>query len=192
VIVLDEVESYDWLIRARTRIQEGLLDLLRLGRLNDGELFFRHPSFHQLFGLLTGAAFSLWRASFLTNVANVARTPEITHDSALQVLGGALQINAGLLTFERETEEWMGGYYLNNCRYRLRRAASLPTIAAEIESSEPPPGEVTRVLRLGLGIPAGDLKNSWDDCCTTLIWMTQQLRKSMELVAVTPPPEGGS
>lgn len=97
-----------------------LLRLLRLGK--DRDPFIWSVPTHQFFGLLVGSAFSLWRAAFL---ANVVRTPDSFHENALKVLDSAIKTNAVLFGEEKQMEEWMEGYYLNNGRFRLEKAASL-------------------------------------------------------------------
>lgn len=169
------LEFYDWLIRARTESQSALLRLLRLGTEKRGR-FILNVEAHQLFGLLVGAAFSFWRAAFLSNIR---RSPQDIHDNALTLLESALETNAILFQQEKKTEEWMGGYYLNSGRFRLEKAALLRTIADELKGSDRP-DSVSRVLGLAIGIPAGSLMDTWSDCHSTLLWMLGHLERIVE------------
>jgi hypothetical protein len=68
------------------------------------------------YGLLAGAIFSLWRGVFLTAVE---RTRANMEKHANELLIAVIENNSVPFQKERDTQQWMGGYYLNNVRYRL-------------------------------------------------------------------------
>lgn len=71
----------------------------------------------QVFSMLVGVAFSLWRAAFLAEMPT--RTwPEALRD-AQQLLGTVLSTNTIAFGTEHSLQGWTGGYYLNNAKLRL-------------------------------------------------------------------------
>ena len=115
---------YKWLVGARKDSQDLLLCLLDYQIQNKGALR-RDPS-RSVFALLVGAAFSLWRAAFLSNAKRI--WPKILND-ANYLLDKVLKDNA--ITFQNELDmrEWTGGFYLNNAKYRLVEASYMLKIS---------------------------------------------------------------
>ncbi len=75
-------EHYEWLIQARTQNQQLLLRRYLFSEAKS-KVLREHKEGHGIFGLLVGAAFSLWRAAFLTEVK---RTPSDILAGASEVL----------------------------------------------------------------------------------------------------------
>lgn len=121
-------ENLEWLVDRRSRIQNLLLSLLKLTDDRKGVLIADHPpgdvnSVHQdLFALYVGAAFSLWRAVFLSKDDRTRRGIQIHAKAILKIL---VEENAVGLTQDKSTKEWMGGYYLNNAWFRLEEAQEI-------------------------------------------------------------------
>ena len=110
-------DNFDWLIRARALNQEVLLRLYRISEVqNRGEWT---DTSRDCFALLVGAAFSLWRAAFLTDAQR--DSSKITED-AIKLLKRLIADNAVAYPQDRDTREWMGGYYINNAIWRVRLA----------------------------------------------------------------------
>ncbi len=109
--------DYEWLIKSRSEIQASILDLYRLLLILEKQPDASAPN-RSCFGLLVGAAFALWRGAFLEDASR--EWTDILRD-ARQVLEKLLENNSIVYSDERTTRQWMGGYYLNNARYRLLR-----------------------------------------------------------------------
>jgi hypothetical protein len=106
-----ETDNFTWLIKARTSNQEALLRLYRLNITDKS-----NPVSQQTYTLLVGAAFSLWRAAFLSDATRKAHN--ITED-ATKLVKRLIQDNAVAYPQDRDTREWMVGYYINNAIWRL-------------------------------------------------------------------------
>jgi hypothetical protein len=97
-----------------------MLDLLNLGtEKRDALLQDTDTSARLAFGALVGAAFSLWRGAFLSDIT---RSWERILDTANDLLKTVLICNSVPFSTDRATRDWMMGYYLNNARYRLAAA----------------------------------------------------------------------
>lgn len=123
----DPPPDFDWLLPRRARIMETLLALHRLLK-DKGAQLVADPTGRACFGHLVGAAFSLWRAAFLTD-ASRDWGAILGDDRGTRFRGGAGQVLETLLrdnainyAQDRDTRTWMVGYYLNNAKYRLARA----------------------------------------------------------------------
>ena len=109
--------NYVWIAKSRAKAQRALLELY-------GLLDKQRPTIEAdaeqrgLFGLLLGVAFSLWRAALLEDATR--KWPLILDDGKV-LLEKLIGDNAIAYSQERDTNEWMGGYYLNSARYRLMR-----------------------------------------------------------------------
>jgi hypothetical protein len=102
-----------WLVERRSQIQRFLLELYEF----DQELTHQErEAYHPVFGLLVGVGFSLWRAVFLSVKQ---RTMRDVIDDASRVLTILIETNAIGFPQDRETEQWMVGYYDNNAIFRL-------------------------------------------------------------------------
>jgi hypothetical protein len=107
-----------WVVQYRTINQHSLLQLYKLGKTQEASIV-SDSAHRSVFALLVGAGFSLWRA---VTLSDVRRTwPEIVGD-ANKLLLRLVQDNAVGYPQDRDTREWMGGYYLNNAKWRLIRA----------------------------------------------------------------------
>jgi hypothetical protein len=106
-----ETDNYTWLIKARALNQEVLLRLYRLKVTDKSNRVSQY-----IYTLLVGAAFSLWRAAFLSDATR--ELDKITED-ATKLLKRLIQDNAVAYPQDRDTREWMAGYYINNAIWRL-------------------------------------------------------------------------
>jgi len=109
------IEHADWLLEARAKNQKLLLDLYKFGQKNSKALE-PDPDRRSLFALLTGAAFSLWRAAFLSDTE---RSWGKTFNGVKYLLVTLIEDNAVPYSVDRKSQEWTGGYYLNNATFRL-------------------------------------------------------------------------
>jgi hypothetical protein len=110
-----KLDNFNWLVKARASNQEALLRLYRLAKDNPEKLQSDEMG-RSLFTLLIGAGFSLWRAAFLSDARR--EWTRIVED-ATQLLERLVRDNAVAYPQDRETREWMAGYYLNNAQWRL-------------------------------------------------------------------------
>lgn len=110
-----KLDNFNWLVKARASNQEALLRLYRLAKDNSEKLQSNEMG-RSLFTLLIGAGFSLWRAAFLSDARR--EWTRILED-ATQLLERLVRDNAVAYPQDRETREWMAGYYLNNAQWRL-------------------------------------------------------------------------
>jgi hypothetical protein len=112
----------EWLIPQRSRIQISASELLSL--LQDNiDKFPKNPDLEEVAGLMTGAAFSLWRAVFLA-----PERPTGTKDmigTGIQFLDKFLRDNSISYSDEKKRRDWSFGYYLNSARFRLRYAKDI-------------------------------------------------------------------
>ena len=115
--MLPEPDNFTWLIEARALNQELLLRLYRFARKSN-ELE-HNAIIRSVFSLLVGAAFSLWRAAFLGDATR--QSPKIT-EHATKLLERLIRDNAVAYQQDRDTREWMAGYYINNAIWRLLMA----------------------------------------------------------------------
>ncbi len=102
-----------WLVERRSQIQKFLLELYEFDQELAPE---EREAYHPVFGLLAGAGFSLWRAVFLSVKQ---RTMRETINDASRLLKILIETNAIGFPQDRETEQWMVGYYDNNAIFRL-------------------------------------------------------------------------
>lgn len=117
---MNEVDHFKWLVDARRDNQALLLRLYRFGQsvpdLKDDKIG------RQLYAYLVGAGFSLWRAAFLSDSTREWADILQGDHSAVKLLEKVLRDNAINYPQDRDTRDWMGGYYLNSARLRLVRA----------------------------------------------------------------------
>jgi hypothetical protein len=112
--------DFDWLLKARSEIQQTLLDLRKFGTTHRDALIPQGDTVSgALFALLVGTAFSLWRAAFLSDIER--SWPELI-DKANDLLKTLLITNAVPFSTDRDVRNWMMGYYLNNARFRIADA----------------------------------------------------------------------
>jgi hypothetical protein len=109
----EEPVEVDWLVEQRCEIQRTSVRLLKLMKEND---LANHECSDAAL-LMVGAAFSLWRAIFL---AHINRTRERNVGKAKEFLEKFVRQNAITFPDDLKFQLWSFGYYLNNCRYRLK------------------------------------------------------------------------
>jgi hypothetical protein len=152
-------ENFEWLVKARCENQSQLLRLYRFSETGKNEKLLQEDSKKQdLFALLVGAAFSLWRAAFLSDTT---RQWPATSSAAKELLKILLEDNAVPYGKDRSTKEWMGGYYLNNAVFRLLEArAILHEIMPDIKTN-PALSALDQFNKSGIGVNA-DARGVWD------------------------------
>jgi hypothetical protein len=106
-----------WLVQQRCKIQDLLLALYQFDQFLAQE---QRERYHDVFGLLVGIAFSLWRAVFLSVPT---RTMEQVTGHATRLLLILIETNAIGFPQDQRTEQWMAGYYTNNAEFRLHALA---------------------------------------------------------------------
>lgn len=167
----DRSANFDWLVSARSRNQ---LHLLRLNNCTDGPQFKAlcgNQPWRSIYSLLVGAAFSLWRGAFLIDID---RTWSSVLEDAKKLLQTLLRDNAVNYTQDRNTREWMSGYYLNNARLRLSWALrQMPPASLKACDSE--------ILKRFMNLAESDIGKQ----CPTEYWdllqdMSEQLLLALE------------
>jgi hypothetical protein len=111
--------DFKWLLPARAKIQQALLDLHNLGTTRRIDLLNDAEHLARPFVLLVGAAFSLWRAAFLSDIT---QSWEWIVDTANTLLEKLLITNTLSFSTDRDLRYWMVGYYLNSTGFRLDAA----------------------------------------------------------------------
>ena len=135
-----KADLFNWLIPQRLQTQELLLSLYRYRAARPD--LADDPDARRSFGLLAGAAFSLWRAVFLAKPEREWASPKGILAGAVELLEKVLENNALLYGDEKRIENWSVGYYLNNAYYRLEAArvrlgvdeSELPDLASTLEA----------------------------------------------------------
>ena len=107
----------EFIINARSDIQHTLFALCRF--LRDSPEILNHPLHQQAFQLLVGAAFSLWRAIFLTEAD---RDWKSITSSVLQFLDKVVTDNAITYHDDKTNRAWTVGYYLTSAELRVQEA----------------------------------------------------------------------
>ncbi|NOT22276.1 MAG: hypothetical protein HOP22_06065 [Nitrospiraceae bacterium] len=111
------IEHAPWLLEARAKSQRLLLRLYILGQENANANLLQGDSKRQsLFAMFVGAAFSLWRAAFL---CDTKQNWEVNFQGANYLLVKLIEDNSVNFSADQQSQEWMGGYYLNNAMFRL-------------------------------------------------------------------------
>lgn len=110
-----ELNSNRRLVENRARVQLLLLDLQSFLSRNRSTMG-ANPLQRSLFCLLIGAAFSLWRASFLTEVRR--GWPGVLA-GAEKFLTAVVRENAIGYNQEKAAQKWMVGFYLNSAAFRI-------------------------------------------------------------------------
>lgn len=145
-------DDLTWLVEQRSKIQKLLLDLHAFGK-NQGDGLLGHPVAYSAFQLLVGAAFSLWRAAFLTEPET---TPEDTLKHLRQFLETLVRDNMIGYQQDKATQAWTAGYYLNNAYCRLNEA--IATLGAD-----PKPAEFSIFCEQNrLTIVSTDRRRAWE------------------------------
>lgn len=164
---------YSWLVEARSKNQQLLLRMYEFGTQHAAAL--RGDALRcWVFTASVGVAFSLWRAAFL---ADAARTWSKALEDANKLLEILVRDNSVAYPQDRNTREWMGGYYLNNARFRLITAMS------RLEKLQPNISELDSFRRVHelhtLGIEERSPAESWEILHQGLCDMFQVLIQSL-------------
>ena len=115
---MTESDNFTWLVKARASNQQVLLRLYRFAKDNF-EMLQCNAMWRSVFALLVGAGFSLWRAAFL---GDATRQWSMIISDATKLLERLVRDNTVAYPQDRDTREWMAGYYLNNAAWRLLMA----------------------------------------------------------------------
>src|SRR5262245_10842027 len=110
-----------WLVQERTRIQFFAVELLQFMRAKKDAIIASNKDSDCAL-LMVGAAFSLWRAIFLTHTD---RTISGNFDAAEAFLTKVVRHNTISYFDDFKWSAWSFGYYLNNCRFRLQQIRDL-------------------------------------------------------------------
>lgn len=114
-------DDLTWLVDRRSRIQRLLLRLHDASEAHEEALSVGELE-RPLFGLVLGAAFSLWRAAFLVGGE---REPEAILDDARKFLVRLVRDNAINYPQDREARIWSAGYYLHNASFHIEAISRL-------------------------------------------------------------------
>ncbi len=106
--------DFTWLVQRRSEIQELLLNLYQFHLKNSERL--KNGFTLNVYHLLVGAAFSLWRAVFLCEPDTQAKKMVDHSKVFLEILIGDNAINYAQ---DKKTKSWMAGYYINNAFFRI-------------------------------------------------------------------------
>jgi len=115
------IEHLTWAIAQRAEIQHSMLGLIQFAEANPPSGL--SPQDKIVFDHLVGAAFSLWRAIFLTDAG---RTPDEIHQSQTQFMAKVVADNSITYSDDKLNRHWTVGYYLENAKLRL--AHSIPIL----------------------------------------------------------------
>jgi hypothetical protein len=154
VIVADaseQIRRFRWAIDARARSQTLLLALYQVSLQGPTE-----GRKTELFSLLVGVAFSLWRAAFLT--IEPTRDWKGALSDAEKLLSALLKTNTLAPLTEMNLQGWTGGYYLNNAKLRLAEASR--RLAEQLEES---PADVAKIA--GISLLGTDPLETWTLFC---------------------------
>ncbi len=125
-----------------------------------------------------GACLALWRAAFLVHTEDKRRATGL-RTSAREVLRELARHNRFTYPEETQTSPWLGGYYINNARWRLKDAIAL--IGAD------PDGDAADAWA---GIKDHQHFNhtvvAWAQCFRVLRWIIDRLHR--QVVAKYPSP----
>lgn len=141
-----EREDAQWLVARRSEIQQFLLelyeyrDVVRKSMPDEVPDVEREsmPDEVRAFVWLVGAAFSLWRAVFLT--VNERDWPAVLQ-AAEEFLSKVMEDNAITFTQDKAFNDWTFGYYLNNAYFRV--ASTLYLLLGVHHESEVAIGKTT-------------------------------------------------
>lgn len=140
----DRSESHlKWLVENRSANQRATLELFAALTQNES-IISSNAVYAQVSLELSGIAFSLWRAVFLSDLT------EETEEQMVDVkafLGALISNNSIGYPQDRSAKEWTFTYYLTDARFRLQSLASRP----------PPIIDLTDVEQ-----EAGSAKEDWE------------------------------
>jgi hypothetical protein len=110
-------DHISWLVKSRSQNQEITLKLFLVMKDNEDELK-NNWDLGNFAQALAGVCFSLWRAVFLSDIADEFE-PNYTVSAAQSFLGNLILHNMVAYPQDRNTRDWSYLYYINNARYRL-------------------------------------------------------------------------
>lgn len=104
-------------IKDRGEIQQLIANLFELGRVDRSRAILKeHEELGSAYSLIAGAAFSLWRAAFLTSTDE---NQDVLLDDCINYLGIVVRDNAIGFPQDRDARSWTVGFYLNSAVSRL-------------------------------------------------------------------------
>lgn len=177
-----------WLVENRSKIQAHLWGLLKFLRRDDQRRWLTHqPLYSNIFGLLVGSGYSLWRAVFLMGKIDKSgdRTTKRSlgriFDEANNFLELLVRDNAIGYVQESKTRVWTSKYYLNGAIYRMQR------IAMKLkEAQEEIPKELSAVLGLSVDFGEREMTHAWEVCyfaaCATLRALAKRCGNRVKVV----------
>lgn len=150
---MTERPHLEWLVPARSRIQDQLLRLHLVGEKHPDVLGAGSANW-SLAGWLLGASFSLWRAVFQAERGLDKKQNQIAAKTFLTKL-----IEDNAIMYSDEKNSWSYGYYVGNARFRIGR------MFEELPLSERTPDVIDIVNRNTM--PSGTVENdsqaAWND-----------------------------
>lgn len=117
----DSEVDLEWLVKERSRIQLLSLRLLNILKAKKDWILASEANSDAAL-LMVGAAFSLWRAIFLTHINKAKRK---NYADARDFLRKVVRHNTITYPDDVKFQTWSFGYYLNNCRFRLQAIRDL-------------------------------------------------------------------
>ena len=108
-------EHLQWLVRNRSRNQAATFELYGLIRTFGDRLTY-DLSLQTVAQEIAAAAFSLWRAVFLSELSGDAQTRMLHVETFLRKL---IADNTVVYQTDKDSREWTYRYYVDNARYRL-------------------------------------------------------------------------
>jgi hypothetical protein len=172
---MTEAEQHQWLVASRHKIHGALATLHTLSTNEYRPILLRSDVNRDVFSLLVGASFSLWRAAFLSKAG---RTPSDVLDRAHQLLTKLVEDNSATYSEEKNTQHWMVGFHLNNARFRLKE------IYAKLgEPTGPLASFVLGPDTIPDRGPPPDPTTLWNEAYIPLLWSLNHLRELMRLSA---------
>jgi hypothetical protein len=126
------------------------------------------------FSYLVGAAFSLWRAAFLTDVHN-ERPPKQVSDSIHRFLHPLIRDNIINFAQDRESSQWSVGYYLSNANFRLIAVAKRRAGIVGLDDFE------RVVTPLDLGTHNTNAQDRWEQSFSALQLAAKHVIKKLQI-----------
>lgn len=172
-----DIEDLEWLVLNRSKIQNLLLELYQFDK-DEGLTQSEREAYHHVFGYLVGAAFSLWRAVFLSFPI---RTMQDVTDEATALLKTLIETNTITFTQDLNTAQWMAGYYINSAMFRIN-AICEDTLAWNILSAVASTGDRETFTRLNPNLrdhfSQTSILHEWQDAYEGLARCLSLLRKA--------------
>ena len=127
-----EIEHLEWLVERRTEVQRSLLALYKYVRsIRNGP---ENIIDTRILNHLIAAAFSLWRAVFLSETG---RDWKSVLEGQKEFLASVVSDNAITYGDDKRNRAWTVGYYLENAKLQLAAACHLASIYKKALYSTP-------------------------------------------------------